>query len=121
MAVKLSISYMLLDLVVEESHKKAIYVVSGLMQACIAVWFFCIAFDCRPVRFYWTRFEGATDGSCLDPQKLVIVTYIYVSLCVLFDLVMVVLPWFVVRKMQQTFQTKLSIAFLLGAGSMYVN
>lgn len=118
MAVKLSISYMLLDIVVEESHKKIIYIVSGLMQVCIVIWCFLIAFPCTPVQFYWTRFEGQTNGKCLDFRVTGISTYIYTALCVLFDLVMVVLPWFVVRKMQQTLQTRLMIAFLLGVGSV---
>lgn len=118
MAVKLSISYMLLDIVVEESHKKVIYIVSVLMQVCIVVWCFLIAFPCTPVQFYWTRFEGQTNGKCLAFRVTGISTYIYTTLCVLFDLVMVILPWFVVRKMQQTLRTRLMIAFLLGVGSV---
>lgn len=118
MAVKLSISYMLLDIVVEESHKKVIYIVSVLMQVCIVVWCFLIAFPCTPVQYYWTRFEGQTNGKCLAFRVTGISTYIYTTLCVLFDLVMVILPWFVVRKMQQTLRTRLMIAFLLGVGSV---
>lgn len=118
MVVKLSISYMLLDIVVEESHKKILYIVSGLIQVCIVIWCTFIAFSCTPVHFYWTRFEGQTNGKCQDFRIIGILTYVYTALCVIFDLVMVILPWFVVRKMQQTLRTRLMVAFLLGVGSV---
>ena len=118
MAVKLSISLMLLRLVIEKSHRLLIYVVTVIIQVYSVVFFFLFIFQCLPLSYFWTRFQGVTDGQCMDPQIIVTATYVYSGIAVLYDWTMALLPWFVVRKLQMNLRTKLLCAIILALGSM---
>lgn len=118
MAVKLSISLMLLRFIVEKSHRMFIYFVTVIIQIYSVVFFFLFIFQCLPASYFWTRFQGVTGGQCMNPQTIITAVYVYSGIAVLYDWTMALLPWFVVRKLQMNLRTKLLCAFILALGSM---
>lgn len=118
MAVKLSIGLMLLRIIVDDWHRKLVYIVTGVIQVYSVVFFFLFIFQCTPSSFFWTRFQGVTGGACMNPDITVLATYVYSGITVVCDWAMALLPWFVVRKLQMNTRTKVVVAMVLGLGSM---
>lgn len=118
MAVKQSIAFSLLRYVVEDYHKKLIHAVTFVVQICSIVLFFTSLYYCIPIEFFWTQARGATNGMCSSKVRTTRIAYAYSASFVLYDLVMAILPWFMVRKLQLDLRTKLMVAILLAFGSM---
>ena len=118
MAVKLSIGLMLLRLVVEKTHKMLIYLTVGIAELYSAAFFFIFVFQCTPSKFFWTRYQGDTNGKCFSTSIIVNVFYGYSAIVCVVDWTMAILPWFLVRKLQMNNRTKLMVALVLAMGSM---
>lgn len=118
LAVKLSIALMLLRYAVEEYQKRLVYIVTGVTQIYSVVFLFVFAFQCTPSTFFWTRFQGETNGRCINPHIVVILGYVYLAVTIAYDWTMAVLPWFIVRKMHLDLRTKRMVAVVLALGSM---
>lgn len=118
MAVKLSIALMLLRVVVEDYHKKAIYIVTGLVEVYSVLYFIGFLVQCVPASLFWTRVQGDTNGHCVNQRIIVIATYVYSFITVMFDWTMALLPWFVVRKSQLDLRTRLMVTVVLSLASM---
>lgn len=116
--VKISIALMLLRFAMEEYQKRIIYVVTIVTSLLSVVTLFVEAFQCTPPSFFWTRFQGAMNGRCLNANHTTILIYVYSGMVILFDWTMAILPWFIVRKMQLNFRTRIMITVVLALGSM---
>lgn len=118
MAIKQSVTLTLLHYAVEEYHKKAIYAVTGLVHAVSTVLIAIVVFECIPLSFFWTRAGGSVDGRCIEPTIIARISYVYSGVIVLYDVVMAVLPWLMVRKLQLDLRTRLMVTVVLALGSM---
>lgn len=118
MALKLSIALMLLRIVVEDYQKKIIYIVTGVVEAYSVVFFLGFMVQCIPASFFWTRFEGDTNGHCINPKVTAAATYVYSLITVVYDWTMALLPWFIVRKMRLDLRTRLMVAIVLALASV---
>lgn len=118
--VKTSICLMLLRYVIEPSHKLIIYIMMGVPQVLSVALFLTVLLQCRPLSLFWRRTQGVSDGQCLNPLVLAIGALIYSIVCVICDMILVVLPWFIVRKMQIDLRTKMMVVFVLALGSVWV-
>lgn len=118
MAVKLSIGLMLLRLVVERTHRLAIYITVGLAELYSAAFFIIFMIQCTPPKFFWTRYQGDTDGKCFKTSVVVNVFYGYSAVVCVVDWTLAMLPWLLVKGLQMNSRTKLMVALVLGMGSM---
>jgi hypothetical protein len=66
MALKFSIGVMLLRIAVSRVHKIIVWVVIGILELYSVFFFFLFVLQCKPSRYFWTRYAGATGGSCID-------------------------------------------------------
>lgn len=83
-----------------------------------AAFFLCLILQCRPISFYWRRFEGATDGHCIQANAVAALAYGHAALSVLTDITLGIIPAFVVADLQITTRTKTAVAITLALGSM---
>lgn len=118
MAVKHSISLMLLRFAVENSHKKVIHLVTFLVHAISIALIATVLLQCIPLSFFWTRASGDTDGRCLDPNVSARAAYVYSGIIVAYDVTMALLPWLMVRKLQLDLRTRLMVTIVLALGSV---
>lgn len=76
-------------------------------------------FLCQPVSAYWEmRYEAGADGddpTCFDPSALFMCD---ISIAIVTDFIILVLPIPLVWSMETNWRQKLKIAFLLGAGGV---
>lgn len=118
MAVKLSIALMLLRVTVEEYQKRLIYIITGVTQIYSVIFLFVFIFQCMSPTFFWTRYQGATNGRCMNPKITVVAGYVYLAVTIVYDWTMAILPWFIVRNMQLNPRTKRMVAVVLALGSL---
>jgi hypothetical protein len=82
------------------------------------IFFFFTIFECRPVDYFWNRFQ--IQGKCLDTNILLGIAYMYSVCAALSDLTIGILPIFLMWKLQMNKRLKIAIAGILGIGSMSV-
>ncbi len=76
MALKFSIGVMLLRIAVSRIHQIIIWTVIGVLEVYSTAYFFLFVMQCRPSKFFWTRYAGDTAGTCINP-----VITVRVALC----------------------------------------
>lgn len=118
MAIKQSITLMLLRYAVEEYHKKAVYIVTFAVHAISTILLVMVLFQCIPLSFFWTRGAGDISGRCLDPIVTARTVYVYSGIIVIYDVTMALLPWLMVRKLQLDLRTRLMVTAVLALGSV---
>lgn len=118
MCVKLSIALMLLRFVMQPTHRMMIYIVTIILELYSVAFFFLFIFQCTAPSYFWTRFQGNTNGHCMNANITITAVYVYSGIAIIYDWTMAIVPWFVVRKLQMTLRTKLMCAFILALGSM---
>lgn len=95
-------------------------IIIGTMVAntLLSVVIFCLmAFQCRPISLFWTRWDHQSEGYCL-PERSVYLSSVIVSL--LMDIWVLVLPFPYVTRLQLPLQKRLGIALTLASGSVLV-
>ena len=117
MALKLSIGIMLLRLTVVKLHRILVWIVLGVTMIFSAVFFFMFIFQCIPSPYFWTRYTGG-QGSCLDPNIIVGMTYGWSGISCAGDWMFAIIPFLIVRKLQMNPRTKLSVVLILSMGAV---
>lgn len=74
---------------------------------------FAAVFQCKPVSFYWHRWDGEHQGSCLDISAI---TWSNAAVSVALDLWIISIPLLQIKKLRLTTTKKIwvSLAFLFG-------
>ncbi|KAF7853069.1 hypothetical protein EAF04_010808 [Stromatinia cepivora] len=116
--IKSSIAFYLIRIAVNPVHTYTIYISMSLFLAYTVSFFAFLLLQCRPISFYWRKFEGATDGQCLDRSTIATVAYGHAALSVLTDLTLGIIPAFIVADLQITARTKTAVAMTLALGSI---
>jgi hypothetical protein len=111
----------LLRFVVNPAPRVTLYVVTALVISFSIFLFFFALFQCVPVSKFWTRIvEVPPPDTCQDPNTVVAVTYAHSAIVMVVDWTLATFPIFIVWNMQISLNTKISLALVLGLGSMYV-
>lgn len=111
---------------IKKVHLWTLYSVMAATVFAGLVFMFLMLFQCKPLSFFWTRMayhpvvniEG--EGSCINMEIIVIMTYIYSAFAAFCDFTVGILPIFVVRKLHMKRQTKMAVVGILGMACMYV-
>ncbi|KAJ5495147.1 hypothetical protein N7539_000263 [Penicillium diatomitis] len=112
---KVSVSVFLLRITVKKSHIWTLY--SVMFLTCLAglIFFFLMLLQCRPVSYFWTRKANDPNiqGSCIDINIIIIMTYIYSGFAALCDFTVGILPIFLVSKLHMKREAKLAVIGIL--------
>ncbi|KAI7348839.1 hypothetical protein KC320_g6410 [Hortaea werneckii] len=90
-----------------------IWIVIGLCSAyCLAMWF-SILFECDPIGYNWTRWDGEHEGSCINARALI---YSSSTINIVLDLMVFFLPFPKLIKLEVSGRKKVGICltFVLG-------
>ncbi|OOG00014.1 hypothetical protein ASPCADRAFT_126894 [Aspergillus carbonarius ITEM 5010] len=110
---KISIALALLRLTVSKIHMILLWSVVGVSIAVGLVFWFMLTFECKPVSHFWQR---ESPGSCMAIDYLLDIAYVYSVTAMLCDLILGLLPIFLVWKLQMSRQTKAALAGILSLG-----
>lgn len=115
MASKISIAIFLLRVVRERVHS---WILHGALVISVLAGtvFFCITmFQCNPVYHFWDREHP---GRCIDPNILSSLAILYSVFAIISDITFVVLPCFLVWKLNMKPKAKIALIPLLSMGCM---
>jgi hypothetical protein len=111
----------LLRFATKPAMRVTLYVVIALVTSFTIFLLFFALFQCVPVSKFWTRVVEITPpGTCLDPNTVVAVAYAHSVVVTVVDCTLATFPIIIVWNMHISLNTKISLALLLGLGSMYV-
>lgn len=88
-ATKISIGCFLLRITVRRIDIWIIYSVMLITVASGVVFFFVTMFQCKPISFFWNKNQ---DGSCLNMDIIIALTYLYSACSVICDFTFALLP-----------------------------
>lgn len=78
-----------------------------------AVFTVVAALQCRPVSYYWTRWHGETQGTCVDVN---VVAWANGAISIVLDFWMITLPFSQLRSLQMHWKKKIGVASMFGVG-----
>lgn len=119
---KISIAVALLRLTVARAHTYILWGVIAVTSIIGLVFWFLLTLQCHPVSFFWQRVRLKLDptanvhGHCLDLDIIIGMAYVYSVTATCCDLVLGILPAFLVWNLQMNIRTKAALAGILGMG-----
>ncbi|KAL3441976.1 hypothetical protein BJX65DRAFT_313284 [Aspergillus insuetus] len=113
--MKVSISITLWQLTVFRAHRLILLATAITAVIPGIVLWLLMTFQCKPVSKFWHR---AAPGSCLDPDPLIIVFYVYGALGALNDLCLSIIPIHLVWNLRLDARTRVAVAVILSLGGM---
>lgn len=118
MAIKASIAFMLLRLLIAKWHRVTMYVTIAIFEAFSFAFFFLFIFQCMPPTYFWTRITN-TEGSCLNYTVVTNMVYAYSSLICVGDWAFCFLPMYIVWQLELVSKKeKLMIGIILAMSAM---
>jgi hypothetical protein len=84
---------------------------------CLVVFDFITIFQCHPVSFYWTSWDGLHEGTCISINTLV---WVNAAVSIALDFWILGLPLSQLRHLQLHWKRKLGVALMFGVGLLYV-
>lgn len=94
-AAKISVGLFLLRVTIQPLYRRIIYVVMGATVVTGLVFFFISVLQCKPVNFFWDKFNST--GTCVNIDVIIGIAFAYsavASVCdFTFGLLPIVLVW----------------------------
>lgn len=115
-SVKVSVGLTLLRLIVSKVQRWILKVVMALSVLTGMIFFFVAIFQCSPVSYFWDRSQ---DGSCINTEVLIALTYTYSTINGICDFTFGLLPIALIYDLQMTLKTKLMVVPILSMACMY--
>ncbi|KAL6809507.1 hypothetical protein V8C40DRAFT_259173 [Trichoderma camerunense] len=103
---KISIGYFLLRITVERIHT---WIIGSVMLVTVVtgiVFFFVTMLQCAPVSYFWDK---TGNGSCINIDVIIILTYIYSACSVICDFTFALLPIVLIMQLQMNSRTKIAL------------
>lgn len=72
-------------------------------------------FQCRPISYYWTNWDGEHAGSCLDANSL---GWANAITSIVLDIWMLAIPLFQLRSLQLHLKKKIGVAIMFSTGTL---
>ncbi|KAL2274803.1 hypothetical protein FJTKL_02707 [Diaporthe vaccinii] len=115
MAIKMSIIllYVRVFSTANTVFRRCIFTAEFLTMALSVIFIVVILAACRPMQFFWTRFDGVSEGTCIDISSFFVAFSIFnVSV----DVFLLILPIPMVLKLHMSVRKKLIVCALMMLG-----
>ncbi|KAJ5818955.1 hypothetical protein N7474_004546 [Penicillium riverlandense] len=113
-AAKVSIIITLLRITIDRIHAWILYGAIALASAVGLVFLFFTIFECQPIDFFWNR--TSEQGTCIDPDVLLAIAYLYSVGAAITDLTIGLLPVAFIWNLRMSRRNKQAIIGILGIG-----
>jgi hypothetical protein len=107
-ASKVSISFFLLRITIRRRDIWIIYSAMAVTVITGMVFFFVTLFQCKPISFFWDKRSG--NGSCLDMDIIIALTYLYSACSVICDFTFALLPLVLIYHLNMDKKSKIALA-----------
>lgn len=116
--LRLSISVFLMRICVKRIHFYIIYANIFMIITFAIFYCFLVIFQCSPLSYFWLQAAGET-GKCIDSNIIINATIAQSAIAFIADVVLSILPVFLVKDLKMNTRTKFSVAAILGLGILY--
>lgn len=110
---KISMLLLFLRLFPHEGFRLA----TKLVLAFTTIWALAIfltkVLSCRPLSYFWTRWDGEHEGTCLSHENII---WAHASINIFLDLVIIGLPMPTLLRMNLSWRKKLAICSMFAVG-----
>ncbi|ORY60919.1 uncharacterized protein BCR38DRAFT_49229 [Pseudomassariella vexata] len=113
---KVSIGYFLLRVTVKKAHTWIIYGAVLLSIFAGVIFFFVTLFQCNPISYFWN--QNHQDGTCIDPNIIIALAFIYSIFSVICDFTLALLPAFLIAGLKMNKRTKVLLIPLMAMGTI---
>ncbi|KAL4956114.1 hypothetical protein BDW69DRAFT_181913 [Aspergillus filifer] len=113
---KLAILFFYLRIFTTQTFKKVTYGLIALCSAYAIAVIFQSAFDCSPPSYFWTRFDGVSQGTCLPYAAFKVMPPINIAL----DVVVMVLPLPLLLRLNLPWAKKLRVISMFSVGILII-
>ncbi|KAL2814124.1 hypothetical protein BJX63DRAFT_204536 [Aspergillus granulosus] len=110
---KISMLLLFLRLFPDENFRRATYIVLAITSCWGLGIFFANAFSCRPVSYFWHRWDGEHEGKCIEHAHLL---WSHATINIALDLVIIGLPLSTLVKLNLTLGKKIGICSMFAVG-----
>lgn len=110
---KLSFLLFYLRIFPTRTVRQALWVTAVLVTVWGIVFLFLAIFQCSPISYYWNRWDGDHEGSCVNPSHIAWANSAF-SICL--DIWMIGIPLSQIRTMNMNWRKKLSIGAMFCVG-----
>ncbi|KAF2179166.1 GPCR, PTH11-type [Zopfia rhizophila CBS 207.26] len=112
--VKASVVFTLLRFTTQKKYRWTLYVMQFIASVMAIIGILASLLYCRPVQGYWNPLLG----KCGNFMVVVNIGYAWTAVGIVTDWCCAILPWFVVRKLQMSKRSKVTIIIILGLGAV---
>ncbi|BCS21685.1 uncharacterized protein APUU_22117S [Aspergillus puulaauensis] len=113
---KLAILFFYLRIFTTRTFKRVTYGLIALCSAYSVAVVFQSAFDCTPASYYWTRFDGVSEGTCLDYAAFKVMPPLNIAL----DVVVMLLPLPLLLKLNLPLAKKIRVISMFSVGILII-
>jgi hypothetical protein len=113
-AAKFSILFLYIRIFPTPSFRLATQIFIGFMTCHTVSFFFGVAFQCTPVASNWDK---TIAGHCVNQNAM---TYAGAGLSIFEDIVIMLLPIWVLKDLKMNLKKRISLCFMFAMGSLYV-
>ncbi|KAL4931466.1 uncharacterized protein BDV17DRAFT_289006 [Aspergillus undulatus] len=113
---KLAILFFYLRIFTTPTFKKTTYTLMTIISAYAVVVIFQSAFDCTPPSYFWARFDGESQGSCLSYTAFKVMPPINIAL----DVVVMVLPLPLLLRLNLPWVKKIRVVCMFSVGLLII-
>jgi hypothetical protein len=79
--------------------------------------FFTQLFSCKPIKYYWTQWDGEHEGKCISHNSLLLA---HAVINIVLDVVVIALPMPVLLKLQMSLEKRIGMCLMFAVGIVYV-
>ena len=114
---KISIGYFLLRITVRRIDVLLVYGTMLITVLTGAIFFFVTLLQCRPISFFWNRDQ---EGSCINVEVIIALTYLYSVFSVISDFTCAILPMFLIWKLNMDRRSKIALIPIMAMACVFV-
>ena len=113
--VKLSVAFLLLRFSTSKAVTWTLRSTAAVITCLTLGFILWVTFMCTPVQAQW---DPSVDGSCASRELYMISVYVLSSISAVTDIIMAVMPVFILRKLKIDLRTRCYAAVTMGLGSL---
>lgn len=113
--IKLSILLFYLRIFPGTLIRKLIYGTIFVNAICWVVFVLLALFECRPISYSWTKWDGEHEGTCIDNNAL---GWASAAITIAMDIWMLYLPMPELMNLKLHWKKKVSVGIMFGVGAL---
>ncbi|KAH8783056.1 hypothetical protein F5883DRAFT_351013, partial [Diaporthe sp. PMI_573] len=111
--IRMSICFLYLRLFQDEKVRRLIWATQIFNALVIVLSFIIYLLHCRPLSYYWTRWDGEHQGTCFNFSDM---AYAHAGINISLDIWMLALPFWQIMKTEMLPRKKLQALVMFGCG-----